>query len=839
MAYIPQMLENAILIDEMPNVKSSTGFDSYQYYVCGLNIGGTDYTAKVVVGVSDRTLFYDHALTKIEKGKLIEGMGSLRRERTDEKSPDFSIVKDKRLLSILQPEPLKYSQESAKNTRPEPQTPMQYIDRVAEEMDAQESEIRFRRKKRDPAADAPTRITKDNWATRIGRKLQDAHIPVRQLQDYIREQGGTVGIDNDLYSALNRALGRQMERIRRADAMFAEVARKMRGIQQDYEYSYDQIEEYLAAKSSIERHASGVNAYSEKADAPWNKLHVEKTVADFERVVSARHVAALWKEIRKITELQLEMMQRYGLISVQTVRDIRARSWQFYMPLQGINHEFEQKADPHEIFGEILTERRGGRGSLIHRAEGRTTRPDDVLATLQRNIHQTIMTGEQNLAKQFLLRLAEANPELQGDTRTGQGIFEIEEEWWVRRSPDRITSGERERGEVYEQSLERPADSEIEQSQQAAAEKRKLEQELEQVEKELWKLDFENADNDELSALLDRRRELSEQIEKTFERITAVRTLPRGGHAYRGLSTAEEQAHTVAIYRNGVRTIVRMSDPIVAQAINGNFKELFGGVMANVVKIIGKGTRWMASTSTSWNPEFLLKNTARDTLWATFYNWVDRDGSAKGYLRNYPVAQKAIVRYHTGKARPLTLNERARHNIYTPEGAAAAVEAFGLSRVRDAWFDDFLTEGGLTGYAYMQGVSDYGKKLARKVRWMSSRAGYAAHGLREAMETMNDLSEVTTRFATFLSQIQKGSDVRTAVNYARDVTINFNRRGEWGRDLNSLYMFYNAATQGIANFYNLTRRNKARMGFAIAVTPGAELRDEPAAGAVPRGGRRR
>lgn len=819
-AYIPQMLENAILIDEMPNVKSSTGFDSYQYYVCSLNIGGTDYTAKVVVGVSDRTLFYDHALTEIEKGKLIEGMGSLRRERTDEKSPDFSIVKDKRLLSILQPEPLKYSQESAKNTRPEPQTPMQYLDRVAEEMDAQESEIRFRRKKQDPAADAPTRITKDNWATRIGRKLQDAHIPVRQLQDYIREQGGTVGIDNDLYSALNRALGRQMERIRRADAMFAEVARKMRGIQQDYRYSYDQIEEYLAAKSSIERHASGVNAYSEKADAPWNKLHVEKTAADFERVVSARQVAELWKEIRKITELQLEMMRRYGLISVQTVRDIRARGWQYYMPLQGIDHEFEQKADPHEIFGEILTERRGGRSSLTHRAEGRTTRPDDVLATLQQNVHQTIMVGEQNLARQFLLRLAEANPKFQGDTRAGKGIFEIEEEWWVRRDSDRITPGERERGEVYERSLERPADSEIEQSQQAAAEKRKLEQELEQVEKKLWKLDFENADNDELSALLDRRREFSEQIEKTFERITAVRTLPRGGHAYRGLSTVEEQTHTVAIYRNGVRTIVRMSDPIVAQAINGNFKELFGGVMANVVSASGKGTRWMASTSTSWNPEFLLKNTVRDSLWATFYNWVDKDGSAKGYLRNYPAAQKAIVRYHTGKARPLTLNERAQYNIYTPEGAAAAVEAFGLSRVRDAWFDDFLLEGGLTGYAYMQGVSDYGKKLARKVRWMSSRAGNALHDLREAMETVNDLSEVTTRFATFLSQIQKGSDVRTAVNYARDVTINFNRRGEWGRDLNSLYMFYNAATQGIANFYNLTRRNKARMGFAIAATLG-------------------
>ena len=821
-AYIPQMLENAILIDEVPNAKSSTGFDSYRYYVVGLKINGVDYTAKLVVGVSNRKLYYDHALTQMEKGDLIDQRDLVKAQVYDDKAANavtgtpVATVKDKRLLQILQPEPLKYQQESAKNAQQEPQTPMQYVDRVAEEMVAQDNEIRFRIKKQQPAADAPIRTTRDNWATRIGRKLQDAHIPVRQLQDYIRAHGGTVGIVNDLYSALNRALGRQMERIRRADAEFAEVARKMRKIKRDYGYKYTQIVDYLAAKSSIERHASGIPAYSDEADAPWNKLTVEKLVADFERTVPAGQVEELWQEIRKITDKQLELMRNYGLISVQTLRDIRDRGWKYYMPLQGVDFDFEQKADPHEIFGEILTERRGGNGLLMHRAKGRTTKPDDVLATLQRNVHLTIMTGEQNLAKQFLLRLAEANPELQGDTRTGQGVFEIEEEWWVRRDPARITPEERERGEVYERTIERPADSEIEQSQLAVAEKRKLEQELETVEKELWKLDVENANNDELSALLDRRRELSEQIQAAFERITAVRLLPRGGHAYRGLSTAEEQMHVVPVYRNGIRTVVRMSDPIVAQAVNGNFKELFGGIMANVVNVIGKGTRWMASTSTSWNPEFLLKNTVRDSLWASFYNWVDKEGDARGYLRNYPVAQRAIVRYHTGKASPLTLNERARYNIYTPEGAAAAIEAFGLSRVRDSWFDDFLMEGGLTGYAYMQEVSDYSKKLARKVRWMSNAAGNTVHGLREAMETMSDLSEVTTRFATFLAQIQKGADIRTAVNYARDITINFNRRGEWGRDLNSLYMFFNAATQGIANFYNLTRRNKARMGFAVA-----------------------
>lgn len=903
-AAIPQIIENSILIDSEQNQdrRVNPNVKQYAYYVVGLKIGDTDYTVKAVVAQDDNgNRYYDHKLTQIEKGTLIDGlyrlsnsvaenqdsqMGfsassglssmvgageaepNIRRPETgnrlqsispipdikDKRLPSIlqpalteiekgdlivqrdlvkaqvyddkaanavtgtpvSTVKDKRLLQILQPEPLKYQAESTQNKQQEPQTPMQYVDRVAEEMAALDNEIRLRRNKQQPAADAPIRTTRENWATRIGRKLQDAHIPVRQLQDYVRAHGGKTGIETDVYSALNRALGRQMERIRRVDADFSELGKKMNRIKREYGYSYKQIEEYLAAKSSLERHASGTPAYSEQADAPWNKWHVEETVDRFEKTVPAKQRYAMWADIRTLAQKQLEMMRQYGLISIQTLRDIQARGWKYYLPLQGMDFDFEQVTDPHDIFGEILNDRKGGRSSLMHRAKGRTTKPDDVLATLQRNIHLTIMSGEQNLAKQFLLRLAEANPELQGDTRRGEGVFEIEERWWVRRDENRITPEERERGEVYEESRQRPDDLEIEQSQIAAAEMRKLESELQEVEKELWKLDPETTDNDLLSTLLDQRRELSERIDQAFDRITAVRQLPRGAHAYRGLSQTEEQEHAVPVYRNGIRTVVRLSDPIVAQAINGDFKELFGGIMKNVVNVIGKGTRWMASTSTSWNPEFLLKNTVRDSLWATFYNAVDSEGSARGYLRNYPVAQKAIVRYHSGKARPLTLNERAQYNIYTPEGAAAAIEEFGLSRVRDSWFDDFLMEGGLTGYAYMQEVSDYSKKLARKVRWAASRGGRTVGTLREVMETVNDLSEVTTRFSTFLSQIQKGEDVRTAVNYARDITINFNRKGEWGRDLNSLFMFFNAATQGIANFYNLTRRNKARMGFAMA-----------------------
>ena len=100
-ALIPQMIEESIFIEELPNLKGGTGFDSYRYYVVGLNLDGVDYTAKLAVGTKNGETYYDHSLTEIEKTSLIE--------RRDEISSSFTnneavnpYHKDKRLISILQ-----------------------------------------------------------------------------------------------------------------------------------------------------------------------------------------------------------------------------------------------------------------------------------------------------------------------------------------------------------------------------------------------------------------------------------------------------------------------------------------------------------------------------------------------------------------------------------------------------------------------------------------------------------------------------------------------------------------------------------------------------------------
>ena len=109
-AAIPKIIENSIFIDELPNEDKEkyNGVSSFRYYVCGLNIGGEDYTVKSVIAVqSNGDRYYDHKLTSLEKGKLLDQINdqAVYDETINpeiQKSGNVSEYKDKRLSSLLQ-----------------------------------------------------------------------------------------------------------------------------------------------------------------------------------------------------------------------------------------------------------------------------------------------------------------------------------------------------------------------------------------------------------------------------------------------------------------------------------------------------------------------------------------------------------------------------------------------------------------------------------------------------------------------------------------------------------------------------------------------------------------
>lgn len=98
---IGKLLHNAIFITETPNAKDNDKYESYRYYIEGVKIDGEDYTAKIVVGVKNGKTYYDHRLTKIEKGSLLDSLKGLSSSVAEKQQTSFT-GKDSKLLSILQ-----------------------------------------------------------------------------------------------------------------------------------------------------------------------------------------------------------------------------------------------------------------------------------------------------------------------------------------------------------------------------------------------------------------------------------------------------------------------------------------------------------------------------------------------------------------------------------------------------------------------------------------------------------------------------------------------------------------------------------------------------------------
>lgn len=98
---IGKLLHNAIFITETPNAKYNDKYESYRYYVVGVKIDGVNYTAKLVVGVKNGKTYYDHRLTQIEKGSLLDSLNGLSNSVAEKQQTSF-IGKDSKLLSILQ-----------------------------------------------------------------------------------------------------------------------------------------------------------------------------------------------------------------------------------------------------------------------------------------------------------------------------------------------------------------------------------------------------------------------------------------------------------------------------------------------------------------------------------------------------------------------------------------------------------------------------------------------------------------------------------------------------------------------------------------------------------------
>lgn len=226
-------------------------------------------------------------------------------------------------------------------------------------------------------------------------------------------------------------------------------------------------------------------------------------------------------------------------------------------------------------------------------------------------------------------------------------------------------------------------------------------------------------------------------------------------------------------------------------------KNLDAGNLEGLLGVSAKITRYFAAINTQYNPVFGVVNLVRDVQ------------GAMVNLGTTPLAGQQ------GKIAKDTLS--ALRGIYgdirkTRKGGQAT------SQWSQLW-EQMQDDGGTTGYRDLFKTSadraNDLKSILNPEGWMDSKWGkfftadgrlkvplsMAQKGATEIFGWLSDYNEAMengVRLAAYKAALDKGMSREQAASLAKNLTVNFNRKGQAGMQAGAVYAFFNAAMQGTA-----------------------------------------
>lgn len=477
----------------------------------------------------------------------------------------------------------------------------------------------------------------------------------------------------------------------------------------------------------------------------------EKLVSAFEE---GNDTAVLWEKINAATKESLKKSYECGLMTKDAYQKVNAM-FKYYIPLRG------WKEDTAADVYDYIMEERPIFNVPVKKMGGRMSEADDPLATIANMAESAIMQGNRNLMKQRFLAMVINHP---------TSLATVKQMWYT-------YDGVRDE---WQQALpEIP----------------------------------EDATGEEVAALV-------EEFERRMVEL-AKEGLARKGRLevpYRALPREQKQ-HMVVVKKDGLEyTVYINGNPRAAQAVNGlTNPDASKSVFLNTVKRIN---RQMAANFTTRNPAFVISNLARDVIFSASAIAIKEDHKyANRFRRN-------LIKNGLG----LRLGEL----LYKSEK-----NSLDLNNELERYFSEFLKNGGETGYTALHSVEEHRKMIERSImdakglvdlgRIFGLKPGKVTTpttlGIVPAFQFVakwtefgNRCAEDVSRFTTYMTSRQMGRSISRSISDAKEVTVNFNKKGAGSlcaTTLKSLFLFFNAAVQSLANFANLAKANPKRFSAAV------------------------
>lgn len=287
------------------------------------------------------------------------------------------------------------------------------------------------------------------------------------------------------------------------------------------------------------------------------------------------------------------------------------------------------------------------------------------------------------------------------------------------------------------------------------------------------------------------RKNIEQFEERMAEMAEAGLAFKSGDRLNIGLFIKRNQAdqHEVHVWQNGKEyTVYINANPAVARAVNGsNSKDLHKDM-----RFIANVSRQMASNFTTRNPLFVMTNFSRDYIYASSILPVKENVSYTfRFQKNIIQSADALQRYIRGEA--------------------------DLNKEQDRYLNEYIMNGAKTGFSHIVELQRIQKQIERDIAKGNKRN--AVNYLLDGLAGMNDFAENLSRLSVYMTSRKEGRSIVRSVSDAKEVTVNFNRRGAGGYGsqwIRPLYLFVNAGIQALSNFAKVAQKNKGTTATLVS-----------------------
>lgn len=625
--------------------------------------------------------------------------------------------------------------------------------------------------------------TRRNFAEvkeKVREFIQDHDLPIRRLEEKVKELGGTIKDNMKPYRDMSNSYGRNETLYKNfsKDKMEPVIKTISKIIKSGV--SGIEVLPYMISKHAIERNAymreKEFKEWEENAKAElqkWTDANIDipqatkdrkekefndeaqakraelqkkdysgvkgfdpekrfenpdelaqSIVDEFEDKVPVGLVDELWENVKEASSDIVNFWKAGQTMSAEQA-EITKNRFKYFIPLRGWR----------EGAAKQLAYKKGeGFAGSLQRAKGRTSFAENPLAYLQQTAFKAIGEQVDNEVKTSMLNLVTGNYDAEF-----QKFYHLKKAYYVKVN---LPDGSFE----WEMTMDRPSE--------------------------------------EMFASGDAKTKIYEQYQK-------LRT-PSQAHE-----------HEIYVKRPNGDMIIVMSDEMlpVAQAMNHKntmYRNLFTGQINDaefwnkpLSATIGTLNNSLKAMYTAWNVVFPLTNFARDIQEASITQFIKGD-SGHMVLANYKNALPAIIRDLRGK---------------TPTGK------YGMM------LQEFRAVGGNTGYTHLKTPEQLEKEINSELNIINRKGTFRGYTLDQlikvkgAIEAWNQVFEDATRFSVYITSRENGKSMGDAASDAKEASVNFNRKGKSSKAFDSVWAFWNVAIQSMQKNFKLAKDHPGRFGI--------------------------